>query len=240
MAVYAQAHAHDCMAAFKAGLGQEYALVLGTVALMEDVDAPTKEYQKAVQKLREIGVEITLEKLLGKTLAHRAASKRYSSKSPKKAKPSDIRSDVRSDVRSDEVSPLSISLSLTPSPAEKEITPPASAPAPAKPKRKPKAVESFDSWMPKDDHFAIAKERKLNMAAEHIAMRDWLASTGKTYKDYDAFARNWLRRATPQRMVPVNTGNSLRQPHPRDIPTDPEEARKYWLGEPDEQRFDWG
>lgn len=112
--------------------------------------------------------------------------------------------------------------------------------APAKPKRKPKATESFESWMPKEDHFAIAKERKLSMAAEHISMRDWLASTGKTYKDYDAFARNWLRRATPQRLAPVNTGNNLRQPHPRDIPTDPEEARKYWLGEPDEQRFDWG
>lgn len=95
--------------------------------------------------------------------------------------------------------------------------------------------------MPKEDHIAIAKERNLNLAAEHIAMRDWLAATGKTYKDYDAFARNWLRRATPQRAMPVNTGNNLRQPHPRTIPTDPDEARKYWLGEQqDEPRFDFG
>lgn len=113
--------------------------------------------------------------------------------------------------------------------------------APAKPKRKPKAVQSFDSWMPKEDHIAIAKERNLNLAAEHIAMGDWLASTGRTYKDYDAFARNWLRRATPQRAMPVNTGNYLRQPHPRTIPTDPDEARKYWLGEEtNEPRFDFG
>jgi hypothetical protein len=111
------------MAAFKAGLGQEYALVLGTVALMEDVDAPTKEYQKAVQKLRGIGIEITLEKLLGKTLAHRAASKRYSGKTQKKRASSDIRpdvsTDIRSDVRSDAAPPLSIS--INPSPAEKEV-----------------------------------------------------------------------------------------------------------------------
>jgi len=64
--------------------------------------------------------------------------------------------------------------------------------------RKRVAPQSFDSWMPKDDHHDIAQERGLNLADEHIAMRDWLTSTGKTFKDYDAFARNWLRRATPK------------------------------------------
>jgi len=39
----------------------------------------------------------------------------------------------------------------------------------------------------------------------------------------------------------VNTGNNLRQPHPRSIPTDPDEARKYWLGEEtNEPRYDFG
>ena len=95
--------------------------------------------------------------------------------------------------------------------------------APAKPKRKPKAVESFESWMPKEDHFAIAKERKLSMAAEHISMRDWLASTGKVYKDYDAFARNWLRRARPEqqpRPTWIRPGSPLLQKNPNDIPDD--------------------
>ena len=46
---------------------------------------------------------------------------------------------------------------------------------------------------------------------------------------------------TSKRLAPVNTGNSLRQPHPSTIPTDPDEARKYWLGEQqDEPRFDFG
>ena len=106
---------------------------------------------------------------------------------------------------------------------EKSIAPPAEPPAPAKPKRKPKAVPSFDSWMPKDEHQAIAKERKLNLAGEHIAMRDWLASTGKTYKDYDAFARNWLRRARPEqqaRAAWIRPGSPLLQKNPSEIPDD--------------------
>ena len=109
---------------------------------------------------------------------------------------------------------------------EKSIAPPAESPAPAKPKRKPKAAPSFDSWMPKDEHHVIAKERKLSMAAEHISMRDWLASTGKTYKDYDAFARNWLRRATPRPAQRPNLANNLLQTnhHPQDAGLD------YWLG----------
>ncbi len=106
---------------------------------------------------------------------------------------------------------------------EKSIAPPAEPPAPAKPKRKPRSAASFDSWMPKDEHHVIAKERKLSLEAEHIAMRDWLASTGKTYKDYDAFARNWLRRARPEqqpRPTWIRPGSPLLQKNPNDIPDD--------------------
>lgn len=124
---------------------------------------------------------------------------------------------------------------------EIEITPPASAPAPAKPKRQPKATTSIDGWSPKDDHLAIAKQRGVNLETEAAKMRDWAASNGVTKKDWDAFARYWLRNAKPDRLAPVNTGNSLRQPHPNTIPTDPEAARVYWLGEQqDEPRFDFG
>lgn len=106
---------------------------------------------------------------------------------------------------------------------EKSIAPPASAPASAKPKRKAKAVPSFDGWLPKEEHQLIAKQRSLNLAGEHIAMRDWLASTGKTYKDYDAFARNWLRRARPEqpaRAAWIRPGSPLLQKNPNEIPDD--------------------
>lgn len=35
----------------------------------------------------------------------------------------------------------------------------------------------------------------INASYELDKMRDWLASSGKKYKDYRAFARNWIRRA---------------------------------------------
>jgi len=195
-------------------------------------DDPPEELAHWKSKLVELNLWRTLEELITVQLAQRARTNR-----------SRKRDATSRDVTLHDVTTRDVTATqhnTTDQTGEKSIAPPAESPAPAKPKRKPKAVESFESWLPKEDHFAIAKERKLSMAAEHISMRDWLASTGKTYKDYDAFARNWLRRATPQRAAPVNTANNLRQPHPRDIPTDPEEARKYWLGEPDEQRFDWG
>ena len=61
--------------------------------------------------------------------------------------------------------------------------------------RKRVAIASFDAWVPSQDHLDIAKEVGVDMAQQRTAMGDWLKSTGKTYKDYDAFARGWLRRA---------------------------------------------
>jgi hypothetical protein len=230
MAKYAQLHTDDGLAVLKAGLTKEYVLALTFIAQHEDVSIPVREFEKAIKKLAEIGVELSLQRAIGKTLSDNARSKRYYEKTQAKLKESHVRTDVSHDVVPH--TNLLPSPIPNPSPAEKDI---------ARKTRKPRAVATFDSWMPKDDHIAIAKERNLNLAAEHIAMRDWLASTGRTYKDYDAFARNWLRRATPQRSTPINTGNYLRQPHPREIPTDPEAARVYWLGEQkDEPRFDFG
>lgn len=124
---------------------------------------------------------------------------------------------------------------------EKSIAPPAESTAPAKPKRQPKATTGIEDWSPKDDHVTIAKQRGVNLDVEVAKMRDWAASNGAKKKDWDAFARNWLRNARVERATPVNTGNNLRQPHPREIPTDPEAARVYWLGEQkDEPRFDFG
>lgn len=81
--------------------------------------------------------------------------------------------------------------------------------APAKaPRKKREPSPSFDLWVPKDDHQAIAKERGLDLEAERQAMADWLKAEGKTKKDYDAFARNWLRRATPKRASPASAMKS--------------------------------
>lgn len=41
-----------------------------------------------------------------------------------------------------------------------------------------------------------AKFPNVDVSSELDSARDWLASTGKHYKDYLAFFRNWLRRST--------------------------------------------
>lgn len=98
-----------------------------------------------------------------------------------------------------------------------------------KKKRAPRVTKpSDDGWSPKQDHIDIAKERGLDLGAEVTAMLDWLKASGKTYKDYDAFARNWLRRANPRpaQAKRPNLANNLLQTndHPANADID------YWLG----------
>lgn len=74
----------------------------------------------------------------------------------------------------------------------------AAPPAPsAKPKRAKLKATSFDDWKSKPEHGELAKERGVDLDEQVRTMGDWLKATGKTYKDYDAFARNWLRRSKP-------------------------------------------
>lgn len=66
----------------------------------------------------------------------------------------------------------------------------------------------------------------INVNGEYQSAKDWLLSTGKKYKDYAAFFRNWLRRSKPStktqpqytwkpeydnpKYVPVNDANLKR------------------------------
>jgi hypothetical protein len=97
-----------------------------------------------------------------------------------------------------------------------------------KKKRAPRVPKpSEDGWAPKQDHIDIAKERGLDLNTEVTAMLDWLKASGKTYKDYDAFARNWLRRANPRpaQVKRPNLSNNLLQTNDH-----PEGAgEEYWL-----------
>ena len=95
MARYAQMHTDDGLAVLKAGLAKEFVLALTFIAQHEDASIPVREYQKAVKKLAEIGVEITLQRAIGKTLADNARSKRYYEKTQDKAKDSHVRTNAR-------------------------------------------------------------------------------------------------------------------------------------------------
>lgn len=95
MARYAQMHTDDGLAVLKAGLAKEFVLALTFIAQHEDASIPVREYQKAVEKLAEIGVEITLQRAIGKTLADNARSKRYYDKTQDKKKDPHVRTNAR-------------------------------------------------------------------------------------------------------------------------------------------------
>ena len=233
---YRQDLADDARLAMLLTLGQ-VELVLAHLRITEhrvrhEDDDPPEELAHWKPKLVELNLWRTLDDLITVQLAQRARTNR-SRKRDATSRDVTLRNVTTRDVTATQHN-------TTDQTGERSIAPPAESTAPAKPKRQPKAMTGIDGWLPKDDHVTIAKQRGLNLDVEVAKMRDWTASNGAKKKDWDAFARNWLRNARVERALPVNTGNNLRQPHPRDIPTDPAEARKYWLGEPDEQRFDWG
>lgn len=54
-----------------------------------------------------------------------------------------------------------------------------------------------DDWEPTDAHATLAHERGVSVADEAEKFRDYCAANGKTYKDWTAAFRNWLRNARP-------------------------------------------
>ena len=233
---YRQDLADDARVAMLLTLGQTE-LVLAHLRITEhrvrhEDDEPPADLAHWKPKLIELNLWRTLDDLITVQLAQRARTNRS------RKRDATTRDVTLRNVTTREVT--ATQHNTTQQTGEREITPPASAPAPAKPKRQRTTATSFDDWSPKEDHVTIAKQRGIRLDVEVSKMRDWVLSTAAKKKDWDAFARNWLRNAKPERLSPVNTGNSLRQPHPSTIPTDPDEARVYWLGEQDEPRFDFG
>lgn len=84
------------------------------------------------------------------------------------------------------------------------------SPAPPKPapRRKP-AKQLPADWQPSDAHGSLARENRVDLAAEAVKFRDWAASKAEVKADWDAAFRNWLRSSRP---IPLRGG-----PAPRDI-----------------------
>lgn len=51
-----------------------------------------------------------------------------------------------------------------------------------------------EDFVPKEDHYQIAKELGTNCESAFITFRDHFLGNGKTMRDWDAAFRNWLRR----------------------------------------------
>lgn len=64
----------------------------------------------------------------------------------------------------------------------------------AKPKR---ATQRPSDFRPSEAHVALASERGVDLHAEWAKFCDWCDANGKTYKDWPAALRNWIRNARP-------------------------------------------
>lgn len=74
-------------------------------------------------------------------------------------------------------------------------TPPPPLVATPSGKRAPARATKRGDWKPNEKHLQIANEVGVNPGDELAAFHDYVDSVGKTYKDWDAAFRGWLRRA---------------------------------------------
>jgi len=78
-----------------------------------------------------------------------------------------------------------------------------------------------DDWTPNDDHLALAREMRVDPAAELAKFRDHAIANGRTLKDWNAGFRNWLRNAKPSNVRPLPaTDPDKPKPKPREIDPD--------------------
>lgn len=98
---------------------------------------------------------------------------------------------------------------------------PDQAPAPRAP-RPPKARRSAlpDSWEPKPELRELAASLGVNLEAEVAKLRDWARAEGQAKSDWDATARNWVRRAGERRQPPRAGPFSPPFPQPAQDPYD--------------------
>ena len=176
MAKYAQLHTDDGLAVLKAGLSREYVLALTFIAQHEDVAIPVREFEKAVKKLAEIGVELTLQRTVGKTLSDNARSKRYYGKTQETKKDSHVRTSVSPHVEPHKDLLLSPSPSLNPSPAEK-VSPMARKPS--------KGKLALDAWCEavKTETGTRSAEQGKTLEAIASKLQDIAAESGDTFID---------------------------------------------------------
>jgi hypothetical protein len=82
---------------------------------------------------------------------------------------------------------------------EGEVTTSAAAAA----KKPTRATQRPADFRPSQAHIDLAAERGVDLRAEWVNFCDWCDAHGKTYKDWNAGLRTWIRKARPTR--PVST-----------------------------------
>lgn len=100
-----------------------------------------------------------------------------------------------------------------PSRPDSEEADASSSAAPAAAPKKPAATRGTrrpDDFRPTEAHVALASERGVDLAEEWTNFCDWCDANGKTYKDWSAALRTWIRRARPSRQPSSQPSNVQR------------------------------
>lgn len=69
-------------------------------------------------------------------------------------------------------------------------------------KKAPRATRRPDDFRPSQAHIDLATERGVDLRHEWAKFCDWCDANGKTYKDWPAALRNWVRNAKPTQQAP--------------------------------------
>lgn len=247
---YRQDLADDARLAMLLTLGQTE-LVLAHLRITEhrvrhEDDEPPADLAHWKPKLIELNLWRTLDDLITVQLAQRARTNRS------RKRDATSRDVTLPNVTTREVTATQHNTTeQTPSPAEKEVA--RKTRKPRQPSKGKLALAEFNAAVTEVTGSpscvtGMANETRAAAFADAIAAagETMAAAVKRRHGLGKSLTLHWMMNdyasdRTSKRLAPVNTGNSLRQPHPREIPTDPEAARVYWLGEQqDEPRFDFG
>lgn len=252
MATFAQLHLPLVQSARAAKLGDALLVVLEHVLLTGGLGSPYREVNAALRKLSEAGIDIELDSLIGSALAQKRRDAAYYRKKQDKKKALYVEHDVEPvvDSNAESYTPRERVETKTSSPAEKEVA--RKLRKPRQPSKGKLALAEFNAAVT-DATGSPSCVTGMANETRAAAFADAVSAAGETMRDAVARRHALGKNLTLHWMMndyasdrtakrPVNTANNLRQPHPRQIPTDPDEARKYWLGEeePNEPRFDFG
>lgn len=95
-----------------------------------------------------------------------------------------------------------------------EVSPSAAPAKPTKPKKARKVKHQIKhDWAPNLNHCAQAKKLGIDVGSEAVKFRDYCLSAAKTYADWDAAFRNWLRNS-----LKFSNGSNGSPRKPRDEP----------------------
>lgn len=93
---------------------------------------------------------------------------------------------------------------------ELKVTTSSAATAASQKKAPKRATQRPETFKPTQAHIDLAAERGIDLRTEWAKFCDWCDANGKTYKDWSAALRNWIRNARPSQRPADQQTNTQR------------------------------